>query len=649
MNLFWDEPAKPTRTPVRTATRPTVGGTTLFEPKGMITPNYESNWVPPTEFIPIEGVTAIDWETRDTTLTTVGSAWAFPTADDYPIGVAVASCGRSAYYAIRHPEGNFDGDVIAWLREQLGRSNVQMVAANSLYDLGWCNRMGIRPYNGAVDVQGLAALLDENRLSYSLDNLSKDILGVGKDDSLLQKVAGGYGVKNIYDNLWRLPAKYVGPYAEMDATLALRLYDFFKPQIAQQGLKELADLERDVITVCVAMRMRGVRVDLDAAEQARIKLQNKELDCIRRIQNATGVLVSAWENETIARACVQAGISLPRTKTDKPSVQKNWLEENATQSSVIGDILELRRYNKARTTFIDGHVFRHVKNGRIHPEFHPLRREDDDGSGYGTVTGRFSSSNPNFQQLPSRDEEIKKLVRCLMLPEEGELWHNADYSSQEPRLSLHYASILRLRGAAEAVKIFNENPRTDYHGMCAKWMGGISRQHAKTIFLGITYGMGGAKLCHELGLPTTHKVINGRTVEVAGTEGQALLDRFYERVPFVQPLARDAQTMVKQLGYITTIYNRRCRFPMRGGEYMFLNKALNRRIQGSAADQTKQAMVNCYRAGHLPLITEHDALGFSVTSERVAREQASIMEDCVQLEIPVVVDSKVAATWGDSK
>ena len=651
MNLFgFDDPIRSRVKLTKKGAKPNGGSLFKDDGKGTIQPTLEANWVAPAEFIPLNGIVSIDFETRDTTLSSIGSAWAFPSEDDYVLGVAVECQGQAAYYPVRHPEGNFHDPekVWDWLKVNLARSDVHMIAANSLYDLGWLRRHGIKPANGAIDVQGLAALLDENRLSYSLDNLSKDMLGIGKEHTILDQVAQSHNIKNIFDHLWRLPARFIGPYATQDAVLNSKLFMHLWPQIQAQGLRDLAQLEREVMSVVVEMRYRGIRVNMEKAEAARKYLQEKEDACIRRIKAATGETVSAWEAETIRRAVEAAGLTLPRTATDKASVTKGWLEEHATASSVIQDVLEIRRYNKARTTFLDGHIFEHARNGRIHPEFHPLRRENEDGSSFGTVTGRFSSSNPNFQQLPARDPEVMMLVRGLMEPEDGERWHNADYSSQEPRISLHYAYELKLEGAAEMVQIFQDNPRTDLHGLCAQWMN-TPRQHAKTIFLGLCYGMGGAKLCRELGLPTDIRNIRGRDVEVAGKEGQVLLNTYHSKVSWVQPLITQAQTEVKLKGYITTILDRRCRFFQKGGEYMYINKALNRRIQGSAADQAKRSMVEAYYAGYTPLVTEHDALGFSVGSDTDIRRQIEVMTDCMTLHVPVMVDSKVAGSWGAAK
>jgi DNA polymerase I-like protein with 3'-5' exonuclease and polymerase domains len=659
--LFWTEKEfsnRKTNREEKEAAGPQVRVTKVRAPRrvetGPLVPRFDVDWRPPTEFIPMHGITSIDFETRDTTLGTIGSAWAFPSENDYVIGVAVASCGRSAYYPIRHEGGDNmpdPGKVWEYLADGLKDPGVHMVAANSLYDLGWLRQHGIKPVNGAVDVQGLAALVDENRLSYSLDNLAKDLLGKSKDEGDLSRIAAEFGIKNIKEHLWRLPARFAGPYAEQDAVLNIELFKHLMKQVKGQDLLNIAELEREIMTISVEMRMHGVRVNLDRAEMAKQELQQKEDAAIERIRQQSDVNISAWEAASIEKALTAVGIELPRTATGKPSVTKAWLEANPSLP-LVQDILEVRRYNKARTTFIDGHVFNHARNGRIHPEFHPLRREEEDGSGYGTVGGRFSCSNPNLQQLPSRDPEIMKFIRCLMEPEIGERWENNDYSSQEPRLTLHWASFLGLEGASQAVDILQKDPRTDYHKMCAEWMGGIGRFQAKTLNLGITYGMGGASLCKALGLPTeTRMSSSGHSYEVAGIEGQRILDLYHERIPYANKLAQRAQLEVKQNGYITTILGRRCRFPMKGNEYMFLNKSLNRRIQGSAADQTKKAMVLLYREGILPLITEHDALGFSVDADPVKKaRRIEIMEHALpEIRVPMVVDSKTADNWGLAK
>ena len=315
--------------------------------------------------------------------------------------------------------------------------------------------------------------------------------------------------------------------------------------------------------------------------------------------------------------------------------------------------MRLRETDKADSTFIDT-IMRHEHNGRIHTEFHQLR--SDDG---GTVTGRFSSSNPNLQQIPARDPEIKKLIRGLFIPEEYTEWGSFDYSSQEPRLLVHFAASIkgpnRHDMIDDVVRAYNEGD-VDLHQMVADFAG-ISRKEAKVVNLGIMYGMGKGKLAGQLGI----------------TEAQAgeLLATHHEKVPFVKGLADLAMQQAAKHGVIRTLLGRRCNFhlweprtfgynkPLPFEEAMkeygqpltraFTYKALNKLIQGSAADQTKKAMADCYAEGLLPMLTVHDELCFSVDSTEQANRIQEIMETGLSdvLKVPSKVDAELGNNWGE--
>lgn len=614
----------------------------------IIPDSVRSDWKLVEDYPDLEGYVVLDFETYDPCLTELGSGW--PWGEGYPIGFAIRSeWFGPRYYPLRHANGNVEdpNKTIAWLRHTLQKPSVVIVAANAQYELGWCWYLGIEPASSPIDVQALAALVDENRVSYSLDSLSKSILGLQKRRAEFEQIEKTNPGINLMSRLHELPASIVAPYAETDADLTWKLFKILWDQIFEQDLEKIERLERDVMVVAARMRRRGVRVNVDYAERVRTHLENKEKEIVSMIRIKTGKSVDCWSAESIADVFASQGVSVPLTETGRPSITREWLRSQ--KHPIANQILDLRRFNKARTTFVEGHILRHAKKGRIHAEFHPLRRETDQG-GFGTVTGRFSSANPNLQQIPSRDKEICAMIRSLFLPEEGELWASLDYASQEPRITVHFAARAKCPGAARIVALFQENPDTDLHSWVAK-MAGIERSQAKMINLGLTYGMGGASLCRNLGLPTEIKTLkNGDVVEVAGPEGQALLDQYHEAVPFIRCLMEKVKAAAQSRGYITTILGRRCRFPKgEDGEPAFIHKALNRLIQSSAADQMKKSMLDLWEEGYLPLVTVHDELGFSVKNPEEAEQIKEIMENSIRLEVPSRVQLDIVRNWGEAK
>jgi len=609
-------------------------------------------FTPPTEWVMPDGYpdlseareVSIDLETCDPNLTSRGSGW--PRKDGYVIGIAVAVDGAAWYFPIRHDNGsNLDAkQTLRWLADVCSIER-DYIMHNAMYDLGWLWAEGIEVKGRIVDTMIVAALIDENRFSYALNALGRDYLNERKSEKDLYEAANSFGV-NAKSEMWKLPAHFVGAYAEQDAALTLKLWQFFKGVIVKEDIADIFDLELQVLKVVFDMRKKGVRVDLEKAEELKVYLQREEE---KVLQESGGTDIDIWAAASIAKAFDAKGLTYPKTpKSGQPSFTKNFLANHA--HALPQAVVRARELNKARTTFIDT-IIKHQHNGRIHAEAHSLR--SDDG---GTVTGRFSYSNPNLQQVPARNAEIGPMIRGLFLPEEGELWGAFDYSSQEPRLVVHYSSLLKLTGAQEFADQYNIDATTDFHQMAADIVG-VPRKQAKDINLGLFYGMGKNKLAEQLGLEYE--------------DAKDLFKEYHGKVPFVQQLADYVVNRASNKGVIRTLLGRKCRFdkwePNAYGLYKpqtyedayaehgpaikraFTYKALNRLIQGSAADQTKAAMVALHKEGITPLIQVHDELDISVAEPETASVIQEIMETCVDMQIPSVVDAEFGPSWGEAK
>lgn len=607
-----------------------------------------SDWVMPQEFPNLSSAreVAFDVETKDPRLESMGPGWS--RNDGHIVGYALAVEGGRWYFPVRHDNGpNLDPKrTRAFVADVLGQDR-DYVAHNASYDLGWLRHEGIEVKGRIIDTMNVGSLLDENRLSYSLDSLLRDYLGTRKNERLLREAATDFGV-NAKKELYKLPATYVGSYAEDDAGETLALWQRFKILIQDEDIQDIFDLETKVSAVAFQMTCRGVPFDEERAEQTKRDLLQQEQNMIRAIKDEYGVNVSVWEPNSVAALFDVAGIPYGKTpSTGQPSFNKLFL--NAQEHPVARAVVDIREINKARTTFIDS-LLAHCVSGRIHPTYHTLR--SDEG---GTITGRFSCSDPNLQQIPARHPVIGPLIRGLFHADfgAGEKWGAFDYSSQEPRLVVHYAALMNYLGAAEFVQEYHKDPRTDFHQMAADIMG-VPRKKAKDLNLGIFYGMGKNKLAAQLGI----------SVEEAGD----IIRLHTERVPFVRLLSDYTMKRAEARGVIRTLLGRRCRFnmwePVQYGvhkpmehskalqEYgpqikrAWAYKALNKLIQGSAADQTKAAVVACAEAGHLPHIQVHDELGHPLRDKEQALEIKHIMETCVNLTIPSVVDAEIGPTWG---
>ena len=639
------------------------------------------------DFPELHGPITLDTENHDPLLKQRGSGWAYRRTGRNGgkiIGFAIHSDNCHTYLPVGHTEGNLDPvKVKDWLNEQLQKDETQpKIFANSLYDVGWLTAEGIKIKGPLEDVMFMAPLLDENRMNYQLDRLGKDYLGVGKDEKALKEAADKLGIKNtkgdnVKAHLARIHPDIVGIYARQDALVTRQLWDHFRPMMIQDELEEVYKLETDLIPALIAMRMRGVRVNVAQAEIEQAILVEEEDKARQFIKDKVGVNVGSWDNAAeLSRIFDKLGIEYARTeKTDAPSITAGWLR--SLNDPIADAILRGRKTSNIRSTFIESALLNLQEDGRIYPSFNPLRRDDDAASGVlgkelkqgtrGALSGRFSSSGPNFQQIPSpeKDPELGYMVRKLILPEEGDKFHVMDYSSQEPRLIVHFAEVTHCHKAKQMADRFRENPDTDMHDetrqMVARkleeWKDPKFRKPAKIINLGVAYGMGGGKLAFSLGMDwyyaTWVKRQGGKEVEMQimkpGKEAADLLDIFDREAPFIKDLAKKAQNAVKKKGYIRTPTGRRFRFPKDAtGKYDFLNKALNRLIQGSAADMTKTALRDLYREGILPLGTVHDEIDISTNDPKIVARTKEIMETCFPLNIPVRVDVGSGDNWGDA-
>ena len=616
-------------------------------PKPLQVPMFkpETEWVPPTHLPDLSDrkEIAIDLETRDPNLLTLGSGSV--RGDGEVIGIAVAIEGWSGYFPINHEGGgNMDRAlVLDWFEEVL-HTDATKIFHNAMYDVSWIRSMGFQIRGGIIDTLIAASLIDENRWGYALNALGREYVGIGKNEKILQEAAKEWGI-NPKSEMWRLPAPLVGEYAEQDAIVTLKLWHALQHEISKQDLWDIFNLETNLFPCLVDMKFKGVRVDVAKAEATKAQLIDAEKEMHRDIQKLAGFDVEIWAAASIAKAFDIVKLPYDRTEKGAPSFTKNFLATHPHELPKL--INQAREINKANTTFIDT-ILKHNYKGRIHSDINQIR--SDDG---GTVTGRFSYSNPNLQQIPARHKELGPLIRSLFIPEEGHKWGCFDYSQQEPRIVVHFASLLKLEGTQTIVDGYNSGD-ADFHQMIAD-MAGIERKQAKTINLGLMYGMGKNKLMAELGL--------------LKDAAEKLIKTYNQKAPFVRMLSDAVARRADDSGKIRTIGGRLCHFDLwephgfgikkplphadalrehgPGIKRAFTYKALNKLIQGSAADMTKMAMLALYQEGVIPHVQIHDELDISVASLEDADKIIRIMEEAVELQVPNKVDYEEGSCWGD--
>ena len=614
----------------------------------MITPLFkpQTEWLPPTKFPDLRDhkEISIDLETKDPQLKTHGSGAIV--GKGHVTGIAVAVEGWKGYYPIAHEGGgNMDKDVVLkWLKEVL-LTDADKIFHNAMYDVCWLRAMGFKINGRIIDTMIATSLIDENRGRYDLNSICKDYIHESKNEYALQEAAKSWGI-DPKQEMYKLPALYVGEYAEKDAELTLKLWQACKHEIQVQDVWSIFDLETSLTPCLIDMRFKGVRVDIEEAKKLKKMMGEEEKKLLKEIKNETGVDVQIWAAASIATVFDKLKEPYERTiKTKAPSFTKNFLSNHT--HPVVKKIADAREINKAHTTFIDT-ILKHVHKGRIHADINQLR--SDQG---GTVTGRFSYQNPNLQQIPARNKDLGPIIRRIFIPEKNHMWGCFDYNQQEPRLVVHYALLQNLYGVDKIAEAYKED-KVDFHKIVAD-MAEIPRSHAKTINLGLFYGMGKAKLQAQLG--------------VSKEKTEELLGKYNTEVPFVKQLLKKVMSRADERGQIRTLLGRLCRFHLweprqfgihkalphdqallehgPGIKHAYTYKALNKLIQGSAADMTKKAMIDLHKEGIIPHIQVHDELDISVKNDKQAKHIVEIMESAVELEIPNKVDYESGDNWGE--
>lgn len=633
----------------------------------------DSAWTPPTSLPDLRDTdVAIDVETRDGGLLRGrGPGWVYD--DGYLLGISVAWGDRAIYVPLRHPgtECWDSGPVLRWVDSLLRNCRAHFFHMN--YDMAWLRTAGCTVWpERAEDGQAMAVMLDENWKSYSLDACCARAGVPGKDETLLNEAAAAYGIAPIEGStkhgLWRLPARHVGPYAEQDAASTLALCRALVPRLAEERLLEPYRTEIDLMRVVYEMRRRGIRVSTSAAEQAQQHIRGVLREALAAIDtpprwHRRATIDDLRSPARLAEIFDAEGVAYPRTpKTKLPSFTKDWLEQ--LDHPLGAQVRAARKLEDLAEKFLGTYILGHEHRGRIHAEVHQLRTEEG-----GARTSRFSYSDPPLQQMPSRDPELAPYIRSVFLPEDGEDWLAADYKSQEPRLVTHYAAVskkmaarygIQMGDVESLVRYYHEDPNPDPHMFTAKILG-RTRKQSKDITQGLSYRMRPKKLA--------------RMMNVDLDTATRMYDEFHEKIPYIQGLAQFSEKRAAERGSIRMIDGARRHFnfwqpakwDLREEGVMLRHdaavarwpgillmraetfQAMNSLIQGSAARQTKRAMVGAHAAGHLPLIQMHDEIGFSVDGAAQCAEIGAIMTEAVRLVVPVTIDMEVGPSWGKAK
>ncbi len=689
---------------------------------------------------------SFDLESLDPSIAAgIGPGWR---RNAYIVGFGIALGDKKGsndfheYYPLRHKGvENLDAErVLDWLATELAFYQGEIVGTNLLYDMDGMQYQDVTaPLAKFRDIQWAEALLDENAFSYGLNTLSKKYGGEGKVNDVLKQMYGEHYIERFHE----VHPGHARAYGLGDVDEPLRILVQQEKQLRKENLENLYDIESRLLPFLLHLRKIGTKVDLNKAAEMGPLLTARRDAAIDKIAKMSGVGVD-YDNfgkpATMKRIFDKLGIQYPYLLSAenakdkggddegrivmpghpdydaakngsvgvyaaKPAFRKVWLEESL-EHPIAELIIEANSAEKARGTFVEGYIGENAIGDRIHCEFHPLRKVDDEGKkSKGTITGRFSSANPNLQNIPTRDPFIGPMCRSMFLPDDGCDFFSADYSQIEYRLLVHFAIENKCTGADIPQQMYLNNPKTDFHNACAEMMykkawndaierhlkGEITakelkdihkalRSPAKNLNFGMVYGMGAPLLAEKLGEIDGNGKPTKRATEI--------MAEYHSASPYIKELNDICVYEAEKNNFITTILKRRGRFPLwqqrfkdkghvydkekdkprsyeeavatwgaRNVSVVGAHKALNKKLQGSAADIIKKAMVDIWESGVLDegvhvQLTVHDELDGSVERSDRARaalkEMVHLMEEAVPLHIPTIVSCETGTSWADT-
>lgn len=559
---------------------------------------------------------------------------------------------EACYHDIRHEPGAID-----WFNDEMSRFRGTVVCHNASFDFKMAEYSALYlPMDRMDDTVTRACLINEHEHSFSLDHLGEKYIGERKEDiyAELARLFGGRATRNVQmPNLYKAPPSVVAPYAAQDAVLTMKLWQWQEEEIERQGIQKICEFERRVFVPILKAEMRGVRVDLGAAEKAMAKLtlvideDQKELNALIGKEMNVNSPKQAKEvfkpvKNEFGDWVADNGTILAMTDSGNPSLDAEALR-NMDSDRRAQLILAIRSTTKTRDTFLGGHVLAHAVGDRVYPNVNQNKGEDA-----GTGSGRLSYTNPALQQIPSRNKRVASVVKPVFLPEDGCQWASFDMNSFEVRVFAHLINNPYINAA------YARDEKLDLHRYVAE-LTGLPRNatysgqaNAKQLNLSMIFNSGNGAIAEKMGMEWGWNSFTDKAGKVvrykkAGPDAEAVIAKYHEQVPGVKELAQKAKAAAESFGYVQTRHGRRLRFPHKFKTY----KASGLAIQATSADISKEAWliwdeINRGTSSHL-IMSVHDSFEVNVQEGTDAKKlrdgfQTELRGKLPWVRIPLIVD-----------
>ena len=551
------------------------------------------------------------------------------------VGMSFAVKENEAWYVPVPADAEEAAKVIAHFSPTLQNPQSLKIGQNIKFDILVLRKYGVRVAGPLFDTM-IAHYLLNPELRHGMDYLADTYL---KYKTIpIEKLIGPKGKNQL--SMRDVPIDQIAEYAAEDADVTLKLKNYFAPELKKEGLESLFfDIEMPLIYVLAEMEETGVKLDTVALKQSSDVLTGELNKLEKEIHELAGVKFNINSTKQVGEILferLKIEEKAKKTKTGSYSTSEDILEKMRSKHPIVGKLLEYRGLKKLLSTYIDAlpELIR-PETGKVHTSFNQTV----------TSTGRLSSTNPNLQNIPIRDDLGREIRKAFIPDNEDCIFFSADYSQIELRIMAHLSKDEHMIEAFRSGADIHAATAAKIYGIPVEEVTSDMRRKAKTANFGIIYGISVFGLAERLNIPRA--------------ESKELIDGYFKSYPGIRDYMDESIEVARDKGYVETIYKRKRFLPdikshnaiVRG--YAERN-AINAPIQGSAADIIKVAMVAIFKRFEAEglkskmILQVHDELNFNVLKEEQEKVKQIVLEEmegAIKLEVPLIADCGEGANW----
>lgn len=551
------------------------------------------------------------------------------------VGMSFAIKEHEAWYVPVPADPQGAAEIVHRFASVLSHKDIQKIGQNIKFDILVLRKYGVKVAGPLFDTM-IAHYLLNPELHHGMDYLAETYLNYKPVP--IEQLIGPKGKKQ--GSMRNVPIEEIKEYAAEDADITLQLKSYFEPLMKQEDVESLFyDMEMPLIYVLAEMEATGVKVDTQALKQSSVTLSNQLANLEKEIHGLAGCEFNINSTKQVGEVLfdkLQLDSKAKKTKTGGYSTSEEVLEKLRSKHPIVDKLLEYRGIKKLLSTYIDAlPELINPTTGKIHTSYNQAV----------TATGRLSSTNPNLQNIPVRDEMGREIRKAFIADNEECVFFSADYSQIELRIMAH------LSGDPHMIDAFCEGE--DIHAATAAKIYGLSpaevssdmRRKAKTANFGIIYGISVFGLAERLDIPRG--------------EAKELIDGYFKSYPRIREYMDESIRAAKEKGYVETLFKRKRFLPDINSHNAIVRgyaerNAINAPIQGSAADIIKLAMIHIHQRFEEEnlrsrmILQVHDELNFNVWKDELEKVKEIVldgMEQVIKLRVPLIADYGEGENW----